>query len=138
MADTPLQRRCVAQDPGAAASVRTPSLKPHMDATAEVDSLRSLQGAMCWGAGTTVNPQKRSGPDKFLMRLAFARLYLRGKKKESETFVTPTETNVHGDALCFLVMAPSLLQSLAVDGWWRLAVGGWRLVVPGAVFKGWP
>ena len=50
------------------------------------------------------------------------------------------ETNVHGDALCFLVMALSLLQRLAVGGWrlvavgsrWRLAVGsGWRLAVGG-------
>ena len=46
----------------------------------------------------------------------------------------------HGDGLCFLVMGPSLLQRLAVDGWrlaavgsgCRLAVGGgWRLVVLG-------
>ena len=66
-----------------------------------------------------------------------------GKK----TLVKPTETNVHGDALCFMVMGPSLLQRLAVGGWrlvgiggwllmavgrWQLvAVGGWRLVVPG-------
>ena len=42
--------------------------------------------------------------------------------------------NVHGDALCFLVMGPSLLQRLAVDGWWRFAaVGGWRL----AAICGW-
>ena len=38
-------------------------------------------------------------------------------------FVTPTETNAHGNALCFLVMGRSVLQ--------RLAVGGWRLVVGG-------
>ena len=44
--------------------------------------------------------------------------------------VLPTETNVHGDALCFMVMGPSLLQRLAVGGWW-LAVGGWRLAVGG-------
>ena len=54
----------------------------------------------------------------------------------------PTETNVHGDAVCFMVMGPCLLQSLAVSGR-RLvavgvlrlvrlaAVGGWRLVAPG-------
>ena len=58
-----------------------------------------------------------------------AGLSFRGRKK---TFVTPTETNVHRNALCFMVMGPSLLQRLAVGGWWRLAVGGgWRLVVPG-------
>ena len=43
-------------------------------------------------------------------------------------FVTPTETNVHGDALCFMVMGPSLLR--------RLAVGGQRLVVPGGCPSG--
>ena len=44
----------------------------------------------------------------------------------------PTETNVHGDALCFMVMRPSLLQRLAVGGGWRLAVvGSWRLVAVG-------
>ena len=49
-----------------------------------------------------------------------------------EAFVTPTPTNDHRDALCFLVMGPSLLQRLAVGGWQRLAaVGGWRLVVGG-------
>ena len=61
-------------------------------------------------------------------------LSLRGEK----IFVTPTEMKVHGDALCFVVMGPSLLQRLVVGGWrlvvgggWRrLAVGGWRLVVP--------
>ena len=61
-----------------------------------------------------------------------------GKRKR---FITPTETNVHGDALCFMVMGPSLLQRLAVGGWrlaavggwWELAVGGgwWRLAVSG-------
>ena len=36
------------------------------------------------------------------------------------------------DALCFMVMEPSLLQRLALGGWWRLAaVGGWQLVVGG-------
>ena len=46
--------------------------------------------------------------------------------------MTPTEVNVHGDALCFMVMGPSLLQRLVVGGWWQLAVGGWwRLAVGG-------
>ena len=55
-------------------------------------------------------------------------LSLRGTTR---TFLTPTETNVHGDALCFMIMGPPLLQRVAVGGGWRLAVGGWRLVVPG-------
>ena len=47
----------------------------------------------------------------------------------------PTETNVHGDALCFMGMGHSLLQRLAVGGW-RMAVRGgcsgwWRLVAVG-------
>ena len=62
------------------------------------------------------------------------RAVLQRKKK---TFATPTEKSVHGDALCFMVTGPSLLQRLAVGsvwrlvgvgGWWRLAVGGrWGL-----------
>ena len=47
-----------------------------------------------------------------------------------EGFVTLTETNVHGDALCVMVMGPSLLQRLAVGVWW-LAVGGWRRLAVG-------
>ena len=42
------------------------------------------------------------------------------------------------DALCFMVMGPSLLQRLAVGSWllvvgggWRLAVGSWQLAVGG-------
>ena len=67
---------------------------------------------------------------------------------------TPTETNVHGDALCFMVKTwarhktteESLnngwrlavvggwgLGVVAVGGWWRLvASGGWRLAVGGS------
>ena len=49
-----------------------------------------------------------------------------------EGFVTPTETKVRGDAVRFLVMEPSLLQRLAVGGWWLAVGGGWRrLAVPG-------
>ena len=51
--------------------------------------------------------------------------------------------NVHGYALCFMVMGPSRVQrlvgrlwGLVVGGWWHLAVGGsWRLV--GLVVGGW-
>ena len=47
-------------------------------------------------------------------------LSVRGKKK---TFATPTETNIHGDALCFMVIHGhswswgSSTQRLAVGGW---------------------
>ena len=49
-------------------------------------------------------------------------------RRDKTTFVSSTETNVHGDALFFLVMGPSLRQWLAVGGWWRLVAvgGGWR------------
>ena len=55
----------------------------------------------------------------------------------------PTEMNVHGDALCFMVKTwarhkrtEALLNNgwrlAAVGGWWRLAVGGgWRLALGG-------
>ena len=45
----------------------------------------------------------------------------------------PTGTNVDGDALCFMVMGPPLLQRLAVGGWWLVVVGSsWRLAVGGS------
>ena len=46
----------------------------------------------------------------------------------------PTGKNVHGDALCFMVTEPSLLQRLAVGRWQLAAVGGRWLV---AVGGGW-
>ena len=57
-------------------------------------------------------------------------------------FVTPTENNVHGDALCFMVKTWATHKTtetalnngwwLAVGGSWRSAVGvGWRWVVGG-------
>ena len=69
-----------------------------------------------------------------------AGLPLRGGKEK--TFVTPTERNVHGDALCCLVMGLSLLERLAVGGWRLVVVSGWQLVVVGggwqlAVGGGW-
>ena len=77
--------------------------------------------------------------------LVWVKAVLKGGGGE-KIFVTPTETNVHRDALCFTVMGPSLLQRLAVGGWqlaavggWRLvAVGSWHLVILGAVLKGCP
>ena len=68
---------------------------------------------------------------------------LEGEKKKG--FVTPTRTNVHGDALCFMVKTWARHKTtetglnngwrlVAVGGWWvagggwRLAGGGWRLV----------
>ena len=49
-----------------------------------------------------------------------------------KSFVTPTQTNVHRDALCFMVKtwATHKKQWLAVGGW-RLAVSGCELVVGG-------
>ena len=60
-------------------------------------------------------------------------LPLRGKKEKG--FVTPTETNVHGDALCFMgktwarhktteAVLNNVWRFAAVGGCWRLAVGG--------------
>ena len=54
------------------------------------------------------------------------------KNKKRKRFITPTETNVHGDALCFMAKTHDhrngIEQWLAVGGGWRLAVGGpWRL-----------
>ena len=75
------------------------------------------------------------------------RAVLKGKQTKRKEFVTPTETNAHGDALYFVVMGPSLLQ---IGGWWLVAVGGWQLAVGdgwqllavggpwGAVRKGYP
>ena len=66
------------------------------------------------------------------------------KKTQRKGVVTPTVTNVQGDALRFMDKTQdhrnSIEQLLAVGGgwrlavgggWWRLAVGGWRLVVLG-------
>ena len=64
----------------------------------------------------------------------------RGGRKE---FVTPTETKLHGDALCFMVKTwarhkttETVLNSgwrLAAVGSRRLAVGGgWRLAAVGS------
>ena len=62
-------------------------------------------------------------------------------------FVTPTETTLHGDALCFTAKTwtrhkttKAILNNgwrlAAVGRWWHLAVGGWRSVR--AVLKGFP
>ena len=83
-----------------------------------------------------------------------AGLSLMEKKEKRKGFVTPTETTVHGDALCFMgktwarhkttEIVLNIEQWLAVGGGWRLAVGcGWRLAVGGwcslgAVLKGCP
>ena len=61
-------------------------------------------------------------------------LSLKGGKRTG--FVTPTETNLHGDALCFMVKTwarQKTTEALLNSGWRlrRLVVGGgWRLVVP--------
>ena len=59
------------------------------------------------------------------------RAVLKGKKKKRKGLETPTATNVHGDALCFMVMGPFVLQRSTVGGWRRLVVCGWRLVAVG-------
>ena len=93
-----------------------------------------------------------------------SRATLKGEKKG---FVMPTETNVHGDALCFMVKTWATTETalnngwrltapggwrlrlaagggwrlVAVGGWWLVAVGGWWLAVGGpweAVLKGCP
>ena len=56
-----------------------------------------------------------------------------GGRTVLKTFTTPTEMNVLGHALCFMVKGPSRLQRLAVGGW-RLVVSGWWSL--GAVLEG--
>ena len=48
-------------------------------------------------------------------------------------FVTPTETNVHGDALCYMAKtrARHKTTETGLNNGWRLAVGSWRLAVLG-------
>ena len=60
----------------------------------------------------------------------------KGKENENEKeFVMPTETNVHGEALCFMVNTWAIhktTEALLPNNCWRLAaVGGWRLAVGG-------
>ena len=51
----------------------------------------------------------------------------------------PTDTNVHGDALCCMVTTWATTETVsnngwrlvAVGGWWLVAVVGWRLVAVG-------
>ena len=64
------------------------------------------------------------------------------EKRKERGFLTPTEPDVHGDALCLIVMGPFLRQRLAVGGWRLAAVAGWRQLAVGgwwslgAVLKG--
>ena len=51
-------------------------------------------------------------------------------EKGGAVSVTPTETNVHGDALCFMVKTwarQKTTEALLNNGWRLAAVGGWRL-----------
>ena len=69
-----------------------------------------------------------------LSSVAVAGLSFKGKKNERKGFVMPTETNLHGNALCFTVNTwarPKTTETVLSNGWRRLAVGGWRLVVLG-------
>ena len=66
---------------------------------------------------------------------ADTRAVLQGERKGKGP-ERPAETDVHRDALFLRVTGPSLLQRLAVGGWWRLAVGGgWRLVAVGGWWR---
>ena len=69
-------------------------------------------------------------------------------KGEIKGFPTPTETNLHGDALCFMVETWTRQKTtealvlvvgggwrLAVGGWWRLGVGVWWLVAVGSSWR---
>ena len=59
-----------------------------------------------------------------------SRAVLKGEKEGG--VVTPTERNVHGDALCFMVPKRNKTTQTALNNVWRLAaVGGWRLVAVG-------
>ena len=67
-----------------------------------------------------------------------AGLFLRGKKRKA--FVASTETNLHADALCFMVKTWTIhktIETVSNNGWrfgggWRLvAVGGWRRLAAG-------
>ena len=55
---------------------------------------------------------------------------LKEKRTKRKRFVTPTETNVHRNALRFVVMGASLLHNVAVGGW-QLAVSGCRWATVG-------
>ena len=60
-------------------------------------------------------------------------------KAKKRGFVTPTETNVHGDALCFMIKPwakPQRQYRTMFGGWRRLAVGGWRLLALGGCPSG--
>ena len=65
-----------------------------------------------------------------------------GKGNEQKGVVTPTETNVHGDALCLVVKTWARHKTTegvlsngwrlaAVGGWWQLVIGGWRRLAVG-------
>ena len=101
-----------------------------------------MEADMTWyqgnGAEASCSSWQMSTCDE--SRWGLGRAFLKGGGGR-KGFVTPTETNVHGDALCFMVIGPSLIQRLAVGGW-RLATvgGGWCLAVAGCwlvVVGGW-
>ena len=61
-----------------------------------------------------------------------ARAIVKEKKGGGGAKVTPTETNVHGDALCFMVRAWARhkTREINIQQWWAVG-GGWRLAVRG-------
>ena len=62
----------------------------------------------------------------------------RGEKgKKSKGFVTPTETNFHWDALCFMVKTwgHNTTETVLKDGWRLAAVGVWRRIAVAVLNK---
>ena len=84
------------------------------------------------GGGGAEGGSHTKGPDPPCLNVCRvggrgAGLSLKGGRKE---FVTPTETKVHGDALCFMVMTGArhkTTETVLANGWRLAAVGGWRL-----------
>ena len=53
-------------------------------------------------------------------------------KKIKKGFATPTETNVHEEALCFMVKTwatHNTTETVLNNGWQLVAVGSWRQLV---------
>ena len=68
-------------------------------------------GVIALGSRRPVSELRRARSTHGLERMntQYVRAVLKGWKRKRKEFVTPTETNVHEDALCFMVIGPSLL-----------------------------